>query len=411
MEKEESTLSETIKWIYNGQVRQNSNKVSVENFNLVQTKKVKKFHESFDVYSKTPLIRLKNLSNQLGVAEILVKDESYRFGLKAFKVLGGAYAIGNLLAKRLGLSIEEVNFEMLRSKEIKEKLGEITFVTATDGNHGKGVAWAANQLGQKSVVYMPKGSSKYRLNNIKKEGADATITDMNYDDAVRLATENAKKYGWEMIQDTAWEGYEDVPKWIMQGYSTLMLEAVEQIEKIKMKKPTHVFVQAGVASLAGAVQGFLAAYYGQDRPITVVVEPNKADCIYRSAKNKRRTFVTGDMNTIMAGLACGEPNIIGWEILRDYTDAFISCPEYVTANGMRVLGNPLKGDDRVISGESGAVTAGMVYSILTDEKLKDLKEQLKIDENSRILVISTEGDTDPEHYRKIVWDGLYPSEA
>lgn len=411
MEKEESTLAEMIKWIYNGQVRQSSNKVSVENFNLVQTKKAKKFHESFDAYSKTPLIRLKNLSNQLGVAEILVKDESYRFRLNAFKVLGGTYAIGNLLAKRLGLSIEEVNFQILRSKEIKEKLGEITFVTATDGNHGKGVAWTANQLGQKSVVYMPKGSSEYRLNNIKKEGADATITDMNYDDAVRLATENAKKYGWEMIQDTAWEGYEDVPKWIMQGYSTLMLEAVEQMEEIKVEKPTHVFIQAGVGSLAGAVQGFLAAYYGEDRPITVVVEPNKADCIYRSAKNKRRTFVTGDMDTIMAGLACGEPNTIGWEILRDYTDAFISCPEYVTANGMRVLGNPLKGDDRVISGESGAVTTGMVYSILTDETLKDLKEQLKIDKNSRILVISTEGDTDPEHYRKIVWDGLYPSEA
>ncbi len=411
MEREEDTLSETVKWIYNEEVRQSKNKVSVEDFNLEETKKAKKFHESFEVYSQTPLVRLKNLSNQLGVAEILVKDESYRFGLSAFKVLGGSYAIGNLLAKRLGRSIEEVNFEMLRSKEIKEKLGEITFVTATDGNHGRGVAWAANQLGQKSVVYMPKGSSEYRLNNIKKEGADATITDMNYDDAVRLATENANKYGWEVIQDTAWEGYEDIPKWIMQGYSTLMLEAVEQMEEIKIEKPTHVFVQAGVGSLAGAVQGFLAAYYREDRPTTMVVEPNKADCIYRSAKNKQRTFVTGDMDTIMAGLACGEPNTIGWEILNDYTDAFISCPEYVTANGMRVLGNPLKGDDRVISGESGAVTTGMVYSILTDEKLKDLKEQLKIDKNSRILVISTEGDTDPEHYRKIVWDGLYPSEA
>ncbi|WP_242978099.1 diaminopropionate ammonia-lyase [Garciella nitratireducens] len=404
-------MSESIKWICNETVRKNKNKVSVEDFNLSQTKKAKKFHESFEVYSETPLVRLKNFSKQLGVSEILVKDESYRFGLNAFKVLGGSYAIGNLLAQRLGLSIEEVNFEMLRSKEIKEKLGEITFVTATDGNHGRGVAWAANQLGQKSVVYMPKGSSEYRLNNIKKEGADASITDMNYDDAVRLATENAKKYGWEVIQDTAWKGYEDVPKWIMQGYSTLMLEVVEQMEKIKVEKPTHVFVQAGVGSLAGAVQGFLAAYYGEDRPITVVVEPNKADCIYRSAKNKKRTFVTGDMDTIMAGLACGEPNTIGWEILKDYTDAFISCPEYVSANGMRILGNPLKGDTKVISGESGAVTTGIVYSILTDEKQKDLKQELKIDENSRILVISTEGDTDPKHYRKVVWDGLYPNEA
>ncbi|MBZ2174978.1 diaminopropionate ammonia-lyase [Schnuerera sp. xch1] len=403
-------MSESIKCIQNKEARQKNNKVSVRDFNLEETKKTKYFHESFDVYSQTPLVRLKNLSNQLGVSEILVKDESYRFGLNAFKVLGGSYAIGNLLAQKLDLSIEDVNFEMLLSKEVKEKLGEVTFVTATDGNHGKGVAWTANQLGQKSIVYMPKGSSQHRLNRIKAEGAEASITDMNYDDAVRLATKNAQKYGWEVIQDTAWEGYEDVPKWIMQGYSTLMLESVEQMHVMKLDKPTHVFVQAGVGSLAGAVQGFLTAYYGDDRPITVVVEPNKADCIYRSAKNKKRTFVTGDMDTIMAGLACGEPNTIGWEILSDYADAFISCPEYVSANGMRVLGNPLNEDDKVVSGESGSVTAGIVYSLLKDEKLKDLKEQLEIDETSKILVINTEGDTDPEHYRKIVWDGLYPSE-
>jgi diaminopropionate ammonia-lyase len=180
------------------------------------------------------------------------------------------------------------------------------------------------------------------------------------------------------------------------------------MEEMKIEKPTHVFIQAGVGSLAGAVQGFIAAYYGEDRPITVVVEPNKADCIYRSGKNKKITNVTGDMNTIMAGLACGEPNPIGWEILNDYSDAYISCPEYIAANGMRVLGNPLNGDDKVISGESGAVTTGIVYSILKDEDLKDLKEQLKLDENSRVLVVSTEGDTDPDYYREIVWNGVYP---
>lgn len=401
-------MAESIKIVMNKEARKGEDKVSVKDFNVENAKNVKSFHESFDVYSKTPLTRLKNLSNKLGVSEILVKDESYRFGLNAFKVLGGSYAIGNFLAGKLNVPMRDVTFNMLTNKETKEKLGDITFVTATDGNHGRGVAWAAQQLNQNAVVYMPKGSSEIRLKNIQATGAEASITDMNYDDAVRLSLDMANKYGWEIIQDTAWEGYEDIPLWIMQGYATLMLESVEQMEEMKIEKPTHVFIQAGVGSLAGAVQGFIAAYYGEDRPITVVVEPNKADCIYRSGKNKKITNVTGDMNTIMAGLACGEPNPIGWEILNDYSDAYISCPEYIAANGMRVLGNPLNGDDKVISGESGAVTTGIVYSILKDEDLKDLKEQLKLDENSRVLVVSTEGDTDPDYYREIVWNGVYP---
>jgi diaminopropionate ammonia-lyase len=398
-------MKESFKWVKNEKAREKNNKASVEKFDLKNIGCVKGFHESFDVYSKTPLARLENLSKKLGVAEIMVKDESYRFGLNAFKVLGGSFAIGNFLAKKLGVSIEDISFDKLRSKEVKDKIGDIVFTTATDGNHGRGVAWAAQQLGQKAVVYMPKGSSLTRLENIRATGAEASITDMNYDDAVRLSLKNAKEFGWEIIQDTAWEGYDDIPTWIMQGYATLMLEAVEQMKEYGIEKPTHVFVQAGVGSLAGAVQGFLAAIYGEERPITTVVEPNKADCIYKSGENGKLTNVTGDMDTIMAGLACGEPNPIGWNILDSYADMFISCPEYVSANGMRVLGNPLSGDTKVISGESGSVTTGMVYSILTDENLKGLKEQLKLDENSKILVINTEGDTDPDNYLKIVWDG------
>lgn len=343
----------------------------------------------------------------MGIKEFLVKDESKRFGLNAFKVLGGSYAIGNFLAERLGKDISEVDFNMLKSEETKKKLGDITFYTATDGNHGRGVAWAANQLGQKSVVYMPKGSSEYRLNKIKAEGADASITDMNYDEAVRLADKNAKATGGEVIQDTAWEGYIKVPTWIMQGYGTLMLEAVEQMKAYGIDAPTHVFLQAGVGAMAGAVQGMIAAIFPQNRPITTIVEPEVANCIFRSAENHEMTNVTGDMFTIMAGLACGEPNPIGWDIMKDYSDAFISCPEYVAADGMRLLGNPMGNNPRVISGESGAVTAGIVYELLTDENLKELKEKLKLDENSKVLVISTEGDTDPDSYRNIVWNGEF----
>ena len=396
---------EKVRWIISDNLRVADKKACVETFSEKEIEKARNFHKKFDIYEPTPLARLQELAKKLGVKEVLVKDESKRFGLNAFKVLGGSYAIGNFLAERLGKTIDEVDFEMLKSKETKEKLGDITFYTATDGNHGRGVAWAANQLGQKSVVYMPKGSSKYRLDKIKAEGADASITDMNYDEAVRLADKNAKATGGKVIQDTAWEGYIKVPTWIMQGYGTLMLEAVDQMKEYGIDAPTHVFLQAGVGAMAGAVQGIIASLYPNNRPITTIVEPEVANCIFLSAQNKEMTNVTGDMFTIMAGLACGEPNPIGWEIMNDYSDAFISCPEYVAADGMRVLGNPLGNDPKVISGESGAVTTGIVYELLTDENLKELKEKLKIDENSKILVISTEGDTDPDNYRKIVWDG------
>lgn len=401
-------MEQNIRWIKNEKARQEYEKTSVECLNIKEIQKVKKFHESFDVYSRTPLVKLENLAKNLGVSEIFVKDESYRFGLNAFKVLGGSYAIGRYIADELEVDISELNFEKLKSKEIREKIGQITFTTATDGNHGRGVAWAAQQLGQKAVVYMPKGSSEIRLNNIKVTGAEAYITELNYDDAVRLSLENANKYGWKIIQDTAWEGYYDVPLWIMQGYATMMLEVVEQLKEAGVEAPTHVFVQAGVGSLAGAVQGFVTAFYKDNRPITAVVEPNLANCMYRSAVNGKITNVTGDMQTIMAGLACGEPNPIGWDILKDYADMFVSCEDYIAADGMRILGNPLQGDERVISGESGAATMGFLYNVLIDERYKDIKEALKLDENSKILLISTEGDTDPENYRKIVWDGDHP---
>lgn len=384
-------------------------KVNVDYISDKAISKVREFHRSFDEYSVTPLHKLENLAKHIGVKDIFLKDESYRFGLNAFKVLGGSYAIGHYLADRLGLDISEVSFELLRSKEIKEKLGEITFVTATDGNHGRGVAWAANQLGQKSVVYMPKGSSETRLNNIRKEGSDATIIDGNYDDAVRLSDEMAKKNGWVVIQDTAWEGYEDIPLWIMQGYGTLASEAIEQLEAEGVDKPTHVFLQAGVGSFAGAVQGYLAARFGDDRPITVIMEPDEAPCLYNSAKAGKIENVTGDMSTIMAGLACGEPNTISYEVLRDYSDGYLSCPDYVAARGMRILAAPLKGDPQIVSGESGAVGAGVISLIMENDEYRELREELGLNEDSVILLISTEGDTDPIRYKEIVWDGDYSS--
>ena len=372
--------------------------------------KANEFHKSFPQYSVTPLQKLSALASYLGVKGIYCKDESYRFGLNAFKVLGGSYAMGRYIAKELGRDISQLPYNVLSSDKLREEFGQATFFTATDGNHGRGVAWAAKRLGQKAVVRMPKGTTKTRFDNIAKEGAEVTIEEVNYDDCVRMAAaESAKTEHGIIVQDTAWAGYEEIPSWIMQGYGTLVLEADKQLKENGVDRPTHVFVQAGVGSLAGAVVGYFAHKYKENPPVMVVCEASAADCLYRSAVQADGNLVnvTGDLQTIMAGLACGEGNTIGWDILKNHVTVFASCPDWMSAKATRIYANPLENDPHIISGESGSVPLGLAYTALHDEDAKDLKEALKLDENSNILVISTEGDTDPVRYREIVWDGLY----
>ncbi len=367
---------------------------------------VRDFHKSFPMYAPTPLTRLKDTANCLGLGEIFVKDESFRFGLNAFKVLGGSFAIGSYLTERLGMDVSQADYAFLTNPGTKRRLGEITFVTATDGNHGRGVAWTAARFGHRSVVYMPKGSARERLENIRAAGAEASVTDLNYDDTVRLARRQAEERGWVLVQDTSWDGYEDVPTHIMQGYCTMGMEACEQLPEI----PTHVFLQAGVGSMAGAVAGLFASVYGKDRPVVVIVEPDKADCVFRTARanDGRLRRVTGDMDTIMAGLACGEPCGVAWDVLRSHADFFISFPDYAAAKGMRILSSPAGRDSRVISGESGASAFGCVAEIMMNPELAPIREKLGLDKNSRVLFFSTEGATDRENYRAVVWDGKYP---
>ena len=372
--------------------------------------KANEFHKSFPQYSVTPLQKLSALASYLGVKGIYCKDESYRFGLNAFKVLGGSYAMGRYIAKELGRDISQLPYNVLSSDKLREEFGQATFFTATDGNHGRGVAWAAKRLGQKAVVRMPKGTTKTRFDNIAKEGAEVTIEEVNYDDCVRMAAaEAAKTEHGIIVQDTAWAGYEEIPSWIMQGYGTLVLEADKQLKENGVDRPTHVFVQAGVGSLAGAVVGYFAHKYKENPPVMVVCEASAADCLYRSAVQADGNLVnvTGDLQTIMAGLACGEGNTIGWDILKNHVTVFASCPDWMSAKATRIYANPLENDPHIISGESGSVPLGLAYTALHDEDAKELKAALKLDENSNILVISTEGDTDPVRYREIVWDGLY----
>ena len=399
-------MTEGLKWTVN-EVPKSDDK-HLELMSEENVKKANEFHKSFPQYSVTPLQNLSSLAEYLGVKNIFCKDESYRFGLNAFKVLGGSYAMGRYIAKEVGRDISELPYNVLSSDKLREEFGQATFFTATDGNHGRGVAWAANKLGQKAVVLMPKGTTQTRLNNILAEGATATIEEYNYDECVRMANDMAMKTeNGIMVQDTAWDGYEEIPAWIMQGYGTMAMEAYDQLQDYGCERPTHVFIQAGVGSLAGAVQGYFANRYPENPPKVIVVEAEAAACLYKGASvgDGSIQIVDGDMVTIMAGLACGEPNTISWDILKNHVDTFIATPDWVAAKGMRMLAAPIKGDKPVTSGESGAAPFGTLACIMMMDEYKELREHLGLDENSKVLLFSTEGNTDPERYESIVWDG------
>jgi len=399
-----------IQWTVNHMPKSDDQSLSI--MSLTNVEKAYRFHRSFPQYSVTPLANLTGMAARLGLGALCVKDESYRFGLNAFKVLGGSFAIGHYIAVRLGRDVEAMDYSYLTSEALRNEFGQATFFTATDGNHGRGVAWAARQLHQRAVVHMPKGSVKIRYDNIAREGAQVTIENVNYDECVRIAAkEAAATPNGVVVQDTAWEGYEEIPSYIMQGYGTMAREAADQFVAATGGAPTHVLIQAGVGSLAGAVQGYLFNRFAENPPVVTVVEATAADCLYRGAVagDGRPRIVEGDMPTIMAGLACGEPNILSWDILRNHAAAFISCPDWVSARGMRMLGAPMKGDPQVVSGESGAVGMGVLDVIMTDPAYTELKQKLGLNAQSRVLLFSTEGDTDPENYRKIVWNGAVAS--
>ncbi len=399
-----------IKWTLNEMPKSEDRNLPIMSQEHVA--EAREFHRSFPQYSVTPLARLDGMAEHLGLGNLFVKDESYRFGLNAFKVLGGSFAMARYIAGEMGKSISEMNYAYLTSEQFRKDFGQATFFTATDGNHGRGVAWAANRLGQKAVVHMPKGSTKMRFDNIAKEGAKVTIEELNYDDCVRLAAaEAAQTEHGVVVQDTAWDGYEEIPAWIMQGYGSMAQEAVEQLRALEVNRPTHVFVQAGVGSLASAVVGFFANAFPTNPPKFVIMEAESAACLYKGAcqKDGSPAIVGGDLPTIMAGLACGEPNTIGWDILRNHADAFLACPDWVSAKGMRMLAAPVKGDPAVTSGESGAVGMGVITALMEDPAYAELKKALGLDQSSSVLLFSTEGDTDPDKYRKIVWGGEYPT--
>jgi diaminopropionate ammonia-lyase len=373
-------------------------------FNPAATHRARGFHRTIPGYEPTTLITLDGLAAELGVANVWIKDESTRFGLNAFKVLGASYAVAGLLAESRGMDPDELVFDQLVATGAPSPDEGITICTATDGNHGRAVAWTAEQLGLGAVVYMPRGSSESRFNAIASHRADVSVVDGNYDETVAQAAEDAKKNGWLLVQDTAWSGYESVPRRIMQGYLTILDEALEQL---RGEIPTHVFIQAGVGSLAASIQAQFFELLGATRPVTAVVEPAHAACCFASMAAGKRTPLSldGDLPTIMAGLGCGTPSTVAWNILRDYSDVFVSCSDEIARIGMRALARPHSGDPAIVSGESGAVTTGLLIGLLERDSqavFADVIETMMLDVDARVLLISTEGATDPDTYHKIV---------
>ena len=335
----------------------------------------------------------------MNVAGIFVKDESSRFGLKAFKGLGGSYSMFRILCEKLGLDEKTADYTTFLREDIRRECREIEFVTATDGNHGKGVSWAASLFGCKAHVFMPGGSVEVRRQAIEDAGnAVAEITELNYDETVQYAASLAEKNGWILIQDTSWEGYEKIPGWIIEGYLTLAAEADRQMNGTI---PTHVFLQAGVGAMAGGIASYFISRGKGWKPFITIVEPKDAACIYQSVRMGDGEVhpVTGNPVTIMAGLNCGTPCGVVWPVIRDYADWFCACEDSVTEEGMRAYAFPVGIDPMIKSGESGAVTYGLLRKILQSDELRTL---FHIDRDSVILLVNTEGDTDPDGYRRII---------
>jgi diaminopropionate ammonia-lyase len=358
---------------------------------------------SWPGYHPTPLRHLPKLAAAAGVANILYKDEAERFGLGSFKALGGAYAVFKLLREaihaRKGVTPASADLAAGRYADLTK---DLTVTCATDGNHGRSVAWGAQTFRCRCVIYVHATVSAGRCWAIEKYGAEVRRVAGTYDDAVRQAAADAAANGWFVVSDTSYEGYTDVPRDVMQGYSLMVEEALAQ----SPAAPTHVFVQGGVGGLAAGVCAYLWERFGADRPRFIVVEPDKADCLYRSAVTGTPTPADGALDTIMAGLACGEASILAWRILDAGTDAFMTIDDEAAADCMRLLAEGRCGDPPVVAGESAV--AGLAAFLLASADAKTRK-RLGLARDSAILVFGTEGATDPDVYRRLV--GRMPEEV
>lgn len=368
--------------------------------NLLNKKDILDFHRSLSGYAPTPLVSLKKLSDKVGVGEILVKDESKRFNVNAFKPLGASYAIYMLIKKEWERKFEsEFKADSLYDLELMNKLGSFVFSAATDGNHGKAVAWMSKRIGQKAKIFMPSDTKKARIVNIEKEGAEVILIDGTYDDCVREVSIRSKKNGWYEVGDTAYGDYTEIPTWVAAGYSTIFNEIKKLLDEGLYNIPDIVFLQAGVGAFAAAGAGFFTINYKEKKIKLVCVEPVEAAGFFDSIRygNGEPIEARGKMETIMAGLNCGIPSTIAWPVLKNNIDMFLTISDKYAEEAMEEYAK-----EGVISGESGASGLAGFLAVFNSKHLLEVKDKLEITKNTNVLLISTEGDTDPESYNKIV---------
>lgn len=332
-------------------------------------------------YEPTPLHAMPGQAALAGLAGIACKDEGARFGLGSFKALGGAYAVRVLAARRQG---------------------PLTVACATEGNHGRSVAWGAQQAGARCVIFLHERVSPGREQAIAKYGAEIRRVPGNYDDAVLACARVAEEEGWTIVSDTTWPGYEEIPSIVMAGYGVMLQETLGQ----STQNPTHVFLQAGVGGMAAAVMA--AFHYLHDGPMPkfIIVEPRNAACILASVRHGGRlTTVTGKLETVTAGLACGAPSPLALSIINSGAHAVLAVDDDAVIEAMRALARPAAGDPAVVAGASGAAGLAGLRAVMQNN---GLREQLAIGPDSHALIINTESDTDRSDYLALMGSGLEP---
>jgi diaminopropionate ammonia-lyase len=359
---------------------------------------------SWPGYEPTPLHTLSGLARRHDVATIWYKDEGPRFGVGSFKALGGAYGVQRVVEEHVrhhtggqGGPASRVTIGDLIAGKYRHVTSGLTVITATDGNHGRAVAWGAKVFGCNAVIYLPAAVTEEREAAIRAYGAETIRVAGNYDDAVRRAQSDADALGFTVVSDTSYPGYTDIPRYVMQGYTVMVAEILNQLAA--GEKPTHMFLQAGVGAFAASVYGHLWETWGRDRPILTIVEPRSAACLLESARAGHRVVVGGTHQTIMAGLAAGEVSVEAWTILSSGADYFMTIDDGAAASTMRLLARPIAGDPSIVAGESAV--AGLA-GFLCFSRDSDTRQRLGLDRDSRVLVVGTEGPTDLEAYERIV---------
>jgi diaminopropionate ammonia-lyase len=339
------------------------------------------YHSKLRRYEPTPLISLSRLAKSMGIKELFIKDESRRFRQNTFKTLGASFAM---------------------HKYLEANPGKHIFCTASDGNHGRSVAWAAKMNKQKAVILVPADTAESQIKNIKKQRGKVVVVDGDYDAAVARAREEAERNGYVLIQDTSWDGYTEIPTLITVGYKTMMMELEELLHMPGEPLIDFVFLQSGVGTWASSVVAYYRNRYPKNMPRIIAVEPIESDSLLESIRQDGVAKTKGSQQTLMSGLNCGTPSHLAWKILKEGVDLFLAIPDDYAIKAMQNLYFPFRNDTQIFAGESGAAGLGGLTALAYEESLGEVKKQIGLNRQSRVLVFNTEGVTDPDNFEELI---------